>query len=86
LFGFPQLSFQACSATSSPRSCSCSHPWEEAKVAGGLFGTKIVLNEFVAFIDLGALDPGAISARTRAIVTFALCGFATSARSRSRWR
>jgi len=51
-------------------------PWDEARVAGGLFGTKIVLNEFVAFIDLGALDPGAISARTRAIITFALCGFA----------
>jgi CNT family concentrative nucleoside transporter len=47
-------------------------------VAGGLFGTKIVLNEFVAFIDLGnAQGPAAaISERTRAIVTFALCGFA----------
>jgi hypothetical protein len=30
-------------------------PWNEAVQAGGLFGTKIVLNEFVAFIDLGAL-------------------------------
>lgn len=51
-------------------------PWEQAGDAGGLFGTKIVLNEFVAFIDLGALDPAALSDRTRAIVTFALCGFA----------
>jgi CNT family concentrative nucleoside transporter len=53
-------------------------PWNEASVAGGLFGTKIVLNEFVAFIDLGnAAGPAAgISERTRAIVTFALCGFA----------
>ena len=47
-----------------------------AGAAGGLFGTKIVLNEFVAFIDLGALQPGALSERSRAIVTFALCGFA----------
>ena len=51
-------------------------PWGEAGTAGGLFGTKIVLNEFVAFIDLGALQPGALSDRSRAIVTFALCGFA----------
>ena len=51
-------------------------PWSEAGIAGGLFGTKLVLNEFVAFIDLGAMQAGAISERTRAIVTFALCGFA----------
>ncbi|TXH20457.1 MAG: NupC/NupG family nucleoside CNT transporter [Gammaproteobacteria bacterium] len=49
-------------------------PWNEAVQAGGLFGTKIVLNEFVAFIDLGALKT--LSTPTVAIVTFALCGFA----------
>src|SRR5688572_4187436 len=51
-------------------------PWNEAGVAGGLFGTKLVLNEFVAFIDLGQMGPAVISERSRAIVTFALCGFA----------
>jgi CNT family concentrative nucleoside transporter len=51
-------------------------PWEQANVAGGLFGTKLVLNEFVAFIDLGAMQPGTLDERSRAIVTFALCGFA----------
>ena len=52
-------------------------PWHEAGIAGGLFGTKIVLNEFVAFIDLGnAQGAAALDARSRAIVTFALCGFA----------
>jgi CNT family concentrative nucleoside transporter len=53
-------------------------PWNEAGVAGGLFGTKIVLNEFVAFIDLGNAQGAAatLSDRSRAIVTFALCGFA----------
>lgn len=50
-------------------------PWDEALRAGGLFGTKIVLNEFVAFIELGGPDAG-LSQRTIAIVTFALCGFA----------
>jgi CNT family concentrative nucleoside transporter len=50
--------------------------WEQARIAGGLFGTKIVLNEFVAFIDLGAMQAGELTARSRAIITFALCGFA----------
>ena len=45
-------------------------------MAGGLFGTKVVLNEFVAFIDLGAQARATLSPRTVAIVTFALCGFA----------
>jgi CNT family concentrative nucleoside transporter len=51
-------------------------PWEQAGAAGGLFGTKIVLNEFVAFIELGAMDASVLTDRSRAIVTFALCGFA----------
>jgi len=49
-------------------------PWHEALEAGGLFGTKLVLNEFVAFIDLGNIAD--MAPRTRAIVTFSLCGFA----------
>ncbi len=51
-------------------------PWGESVTAGGLFGTKVVLNEFVAFIDLGQMRPGTLSERSRAIVTFALTGFA----------
>ena len=51
-------------------------PWREAGTAGGLFGTKLVLNEFVAFIDLGQMDAATLSLRSRQIVTFALCGFA----------
>ena len=50
--------------------------WEQAQIAGGLFGTKIVLNEFVAFIDLGQMGPSELTDRSRAIITFALCGFA----------
>jgi CNT family concentrative nucleoside transporter len=77
LFGQPQLSFQgALGAVFAPVMFMLGIPWDEALVAGGLFGTKVVLNEFVAFIDLGALEPGTLSARTQAIVTFALCGFA----------
>ncbi len=51
-------------------------PWEDAGIAGGLFGTKIVLNEFVAFIELGQIGAADMSERSRAIITFALCGFA----------
>ena len=78
-FGRPDLSFQAIvGLLFSPVMYLIGIPWNEAGVAGGLFGTKIVLNEFVAFIDLGnATGPAAaLSDRSRAIVTFALCGFA----------
>ncbi len=50
-------------------------PWSEAQAAGGLFGQKIVLNEFVAFLSLEAME-GQLGLRSTAIVTFALCGFA----------
>ena len=50
--------------------------WDQARIAGGLFGTKIVLNEFVAFIDLGKMQGAELTERSRAIITFALCGFA----------
>ena len=50
-------------------------PWSQAGLAGGLFGEKIVLNEFVAYIHLQKLGP-ALSPHAQAIVTFALCGFA----------
>ena len=78
-FGRPDLSFQAIvGLLFSPVMYLIGIPWNEAGVAGGLFGTKIVLNEFVAFIDLGNVTgpAAALSDRSRAIVTFALCGFA----------
>lgn len=51
-------------------------PWEEARTAGALMGTKTVLNEFIAYLDLAKLPPEALSARSRLIMTYALCGFA----------
>jgi concentrative nucleoside transporter, CNT family len=77
LFGQDGWSFQAgIGALFAPVMFLIGVPWDQAPVAGGLFGTKVVLNEFVAFIDLGKLDAAALDARSRAIVTFALCGFA----------
>ncbi|TVV75371.1 NupC/NupG family nucleoside CNT transporter [Sphingomonas solaris] len=74
--GLPDLSFQMLLGyVFAPVMYALSVPWNEALAAGGLFGEKIVLNEFVAFIHLGQVAP-TLSARTVAIVTFALCGFA----------
>jgi len=74
-FGLPDLSFQQIVGyVFAPVMFLLGVPWNEAIQAGGLFGTKIILNEFVAFIDLGALK--SLSVPTVAIVTFALCGFA----------
>ena len=52
-----------------------SVPWAEAQAAGSLFGEKLILNEFVAFSHLNDYLDG-MSERTRAVVTFSLCGFA----------
>jgi CNT family concentrative nucleoside transporter len=52
-----------------------SVPWAEAQAAGSLFGEKLILNEFVAFSDMNTVLAGT-SERTKAIVTFSLCGFA----------
>ncbi|MGH6612836.1 NupC/NupG family nucleoside CNT transporter [Sphingomonas sp.] len=75
-FGFKDLSFQALLGyVFAPVMFLLNVPWHEAGAAGGLFGQKIVLNEFVAYIDLGK-QAAALSPRTVAVVTFALCGFA----------
>jgi CNT family concentrative nucleoside transporter len=75
--GIPDLSFQRLVGyVFQPVMFLIGVPWKEAGAAGGLFGTKLVLNEFVAFINLGQMGPGVLSERSRAIVTFALCGFA----------
>ena len=51
-------------------------PWEEASAAGSLIGTKTVLNELLAYLDLSRLPEGALSMRSKMIMTYALCGFA----------
>ena len=51
-------------------------PWSEALTGGALIGTKTVLNELIAYLDLAALPDGAVSPRSRLILTYGLCGFA----------
>jgi CNT family concentrative nucleoside transporter len=77
MIGVPGLSFQRLVGyVFAPIMYLIGIPWDQAGTAGGLFGTKVVLNEFVAFIDLGQMNVATLSDRSRAIVTFALCGFA----------
>ncbi|MGY8957519.1 MAG: nucleoside transporter C-terminal domain-containing protein, partial [Alphaproteobacteria bacterium] len=51
-------------------------PWAEATTAGGLIGTKIVLNELIAYLDLAAIPASELSDRSRIILLYALCSFA----------
>jgi CNT family concentrative nucleoside transporter len=54
-------------------------PWAEAQAAGGLMGTKAILNEYVAYLELAALPNDTFGARSLLIVTYALCGVANLA-------
>lgn len=51
-------------------------PWEEAGTAGALLGTKVVLNELLAYIELAKLPQAALGDKSRIILTYAMCSFA----------
>ena len=51
-------------------------PWSEATSGGQLLGTKVVLNELVAFIQMAELPPGSLSERSSLIMAYSICGFA----------
>jgi CNT family concentrative nucleoside transporter len=51
-------------------------PWSETTTAGSLMGTKTILNELVAYVDLSNLSEGVLSPRSRVILIYAMCGFA----------
>lgn len=84
--GYPQLTLQLILGyLLAPVAWLIGVPWSEAVLAGGFIGQKLVLNEFVAYADLGhyltaakAAQAGVplLSQHTQVIVTFALCGFA----------
>jgi len=54
-------------------------PWDQAQAAGGLMGTKAILNEYVAYLELAALPGETFDPRSLLIVTYALCGVANLA-------
>jgi len=51
-------------------------PWQESAAAGSLMGTKTVLNEFLAYLQMGGLAADVLSDRSRMVMTYAMCGFA----------
>lgn len=51
-------------------------PWAECPHAGALMGSKTILNEFIAYLEMAKLPAEALSERSRVIMTYALCGFA----------
>ncbi|RBP53363.1 NupC/NupG family nucleoside CNT transporter [Arenicella xantha] len=76
LAGMPELSMQlVLGVLFKPVAFLLGVPWEESSVAGSLIGQKLVLNEFIAFVGF-AEQADALSAHSKAVITFALCGFA----------
>ncbi|WP_024336745.1 NupC/NupG family nucleoside CNT transporter [Desulfotignum balticum] len=51
-------------------------PWAEAGIAGGLMGTKTIINEFVAYLNLAGLPADSLGPDSRLIMLYAMCGFA----------
>lgn len=54
-------------------------PWHEAVTAGGLMGTKIVLNELIAYLNFARMPVGTLDPRATQIMVYAMCGFANLA-------
>ncbi|CNH53607.1 Na+ dependent nucleosidetransporter-family protein [Yersinia thracica] len=86
-FDYPQLSLELILGwVFSPIAYLIGVPWSEAMVAGSFIGQKIIVNEFVAFMNFGqylqteelvrAAGLQVLSDHTKAIISFALCGFA----------
>ena len=87
LFGHPQITLQSILGwVFAPLAWLIGVPWHDAPLAGNFIGEKLILNEFVAYVDLSPYLKGAQSVaaaglqvldpKTLAIVSFALCGFA----------
>ncbi|HEY1843315.1 MAG TPA: NupC/NupG family nucleoside CNT transporter [Buttiauxella sp.] len=86
-FNYPQLSMELILGwVFSPLAWIIGVPWSEANVAGSFIGQKLIINEFVAYLNFGEYlkDDAAVAAaglqvlsdHTKAIISFALCGFA----------
>ena len=79
--GFPELSMEwILGYVFAPVAFLIGVPWSEAVTAGSFIGQKLIVNEFVAYLNfapyLGDAPAVLLSEKTKAIVSFALCGFA----------
>jgi CNT family concentrative nucleoside transporter len=76
LLGYENVTFEGIMGyILQPLAWAIGVPWEEAQIAGSFIGQKMVVNEFVAYLNYLEHQPN-LSESTQAIVTFALCGFA----------
>lgn len=75
LFGFKMTLQQILGYVFSPLAFAMGIPWHDAVTAGGLLGQKMILNEFVAYVDYSKVM-GILSDKTKVIMSFALLGFA----------
>lgn len=75
LFGFPNLTFELIMGyVNAPVAWILGVPWEDCLTVGSILGKKLVLNEFVGYLDLVAAK-AQISERSTILATYALCGF-----------
>lgn len=51
-------------------------PWSDAATAGSLMGTKVILNEFIGYLNMAALPADALGERSELLMLYAMCGFA----------
>jgi len=76
LMGYPGVTFQLILGyLFQPLAWVLGVPWHEASAAGSLIGEKLVLNEFVAYVDF-IKEKSTLTPITQGVITFALCGFA----------
>jgi len=74
-FGYPKLTFELIIGyMNAPVAWLLGVPWDDCVAVGGMLGKKLVLNEFVGYLDLASAK-GQISERATIITTYALCGF-----------
>jgi CNT family concentrative nucleoside transporter len=76
LFGAPLTLQRALGFVMAPVCWLMGVPWPQAITAGSLMGTKTVLNELIAYVDLSKLGADALDPRSRLIMLYAMCGFA----------
>jgi CNT family concentrative nucleoside transporter len=75
LFGYPQISFELLMGyVNAPVAWLLGVPWDDCFVVGAILGKKLVLNEFVGYLDL-IKAKAVISERSTILTTYALCGF-----------
>ena len=76
LFGYENVTFEGILGyVLQPLAWAIGVPWEEAQLAGSFIGQKMVVNEFVAYLNF-LENQSQLSEASQAIITFALCGFA----------